>query len=74
MPTILPEMIKKFASLKRGIGIESEKASKQVKIKQYGDMLKIQLKGYYRMEINSKAFSIPILTASGLQLTIQQSE
>ena len=30
MPTILLEMIKKFASLKRGIGIESEKASKQV--------------------------------------------
>ena len=26
-------------------------------------MLKIQLKGCYRMEINSKPFSIPILTA-----------
>ena len=31
---------------------------------------KIQLKGCYRMEINSKAFAIPILTASSLWLTI----
>ena len=34
-------------------------------------MLSIQLKGCYIMEINSKSlsFTIPILTASGLQLT-----
>ena len=28
-----------------------------------GFIFKIQLKGCYRMEINSKAFAIPILTA-----------
>ena len=31
-----------------------------------GFIFKIQLKGCYRMEINSKAFAIPILTASSL--------
>ena len=35
-------------------------------IKYYGNRLKIQLKGCYRMGINSKAFAIPILTAFGL--------
>ena len=29
----------------------------------YGNLFKIQLKGCYRMETNSKAFAIPILTA-----------
>ena len=28
--------------------------------------VKIELKGYYTTKINSKAFAIPILTASGL--------
>ena len=28
--------------------------------------MKIQLKDWYRIEIKSKAFAIPILTASGL--------
>ena len=32
-------------------------------IKWYENRFKIQLKGCYRMKINSKAFTIPILTA-----------
>ena len=51
-----------------------QKYENKLGIKQYGNRLKIQLKGCYRMEVNSKAFATTILTGSGLQLTIQQSE
>ena len=51
---------------KKGIGIKSVKYANNLEIKQYGNRLKIQLKGYYKMEINSKTLAIPILTASGL--------
>ena len=37
-------------------------------IKWYGNRFKMQLRGCYKMEINSKAFAIPILTASTLTL------
>ena len=43
-----------------------KKYANKLRIKQYGNRFKIQLKGSYRMEINSKAFAIPILTASSL--------
>ena len=49
--------------LKKGIGIESQKLCKQVKIKKYGNKLKIKLNGCHRTKCNSKAFSISILTA-----------
>ena len=39
-----------------------------------GNRLKIQLKGCYRMEINSKAFAIPILTAILSTINQMQSE
>ena len=35
-----------------------------------GKQVEDTAQGYYRMETNSKAIAIPILTASGLQLTI----
>ena len=40
-----------------------KKVCKQVRDQIVRKQLKIQLKGCYRMEINSKAFAIPILTA-----------
>ena len=40
-----------------------KKYANKLGIKWYGNRFKIQLKGCYRMEINSKAFAIPILTA-----------
>ena len=52
-----------FAILKKGIETESEKVCKQV---WYRNRFKIQLKCCFRMEINSKAFAITILTASSL--------
>ena len=45
---------------------KSEKYANKLGIKQCGNRLKIQLKGCCKMEINSKAFAIPILTASSL--------
>ena len=41
-----------------------KKYANKLGIKWYGNRFKIHLKGCYRMEINSKAFAIPILTAS----------
>ena len=62
------EMILKFATLKREIGIESQKVCEQVRdqILWYGNRLKTQFKGCYRMEIISKAFAFPISIASSL--------
>ena len=40
-----------------------KKVCKQVRDQMVWNRFKIQLKGCYRMEINSKAFAIPILTA-----------
>ena len=40
-----------------------KKVCKQVRNQIVWKQLKIQLKGCYKMEINSKAFAIPILTA-----------
>ena len=69
------EMIKKFAVLKKGIGIENEKNyANKLGIKQDGNRLKIQIKGYYRMEINSKTFAIPILIAILSTINQMQSE
>ena len=59
-------MILKIAILKKVTGVQSEKVRKQVRdqIKAIWKQLKMPLKGSYGMEINSKAFAIPILTAS----------
>ena len=43
-----------------------KKYANKLEIKQYGNRLKLQLNGCYKMEINFKAFAIPILTASSL--------
>ena len=59
---------------KREQGSKVKKICKQVRIKQCENRLKIQLKGRYKMEINSKVFANLVLTASSLQLTMQQSE
>ena len=40
-----------------------KKYANKLGIKKYGNRFKIQFKGCYKMEINSKAFAIPILTA-----------
>ena len=40
-----------------------KKVCKQVRDQMVWKQVKIQLKGCYRMEINSKALAIPILTA-----------
>ena len=45
---------------------ESEKYANKLGIKQCGNRLKIQLKGCYKMEINSKVFAIPIPTVYSL--------
>ena len=61
-------MIEKTFNFK-GIGIESEKYTNKLEIKKYGNKLKMELSDYRtkdKQKINSKAFAIPILTASGL--------
>ena len=61
------EMIKKFAILKKGNRDRIwKKYANKLGIKWYGTRFKIELKGCYKIEINSKAFAIPILTASSL--------
>ena len=60
---------KDFNFKKRRIGIESEKYANKLEIKKYGNKLKMELSDLRtrdKQEINSKAFAIPILTASGL--------
>ena len=62
-------MMEKISILKRGIGIESEKYAKQVRDQKYGNKLKMKSSDHRtrdKRKINSKAFTIPILTASGL--------
>ena len=51
-------MIEKFSILKRGIGIESEKYANKLE--------SVTIEQRDKQKINSKAFAIPILTASGL--------
>ena len=43
-----------------------KKVCKQVRDQIVWKQVEVQLKGCYRMKINSKAFAIPILTASSL--------
>ena len=52
--------------LKRNKDQKSKKYANKLGIKWYGNRLKIQFKDLYRMEMNSKAFAIPFLTASSL--------
>ena len=52
-------------NFKKGIGIESQNLYvNKLEIKTYGMKLKMDLKSRYRTKINSKAFVIPILTAT----------
>ena len=58
------EMILKICNFKkREWGLKVKNVCKQVRDQIAWKQLKIQLKGCYRMEINFKAFAIPILTA-----------
>ena len=61
--------LEKLVILEREQGSKVKDANK-LGIKWYANRLKVQLKGCYRVKTNPKAFAIPILTASGLQLTI----
>ena len=53
---------KKFAILKKGIGMKVKKLYKQVKDQKYRN--KMKLNDCYRTKVDSEAFAIPILTAS----------
>ena len=57
---------KKFAILKKGIGIESQSVCKLFKDQKLQKQDGTQSYGCYRRKVNSKAFAIPILTASAL--------
>ena len=62
-------MIEKNFNFKNGSRDESEKHTKKLGIKKYGNKLKMELSGHRtrdKQKIYSKAFTIPILTASGL--------
>ena len=63
-------VLEKFALLKKGIGIESERVCKkgrdQIVWKQVEDVAQ----GCYRRKMNFKAFAVHILTTSSLWLTI----
>ena len=61
------EMILKICNFKKGNRDRIwKKYANKLRIKWYGNKLKIQLKGCYKMEIDFKAFAIPILSASSL--------
>ena len=69
MTIVILDDIKKNSILKRGIGIESDKICKQVRVqkvwKQVRDQKSIETSSRFmicRTKINSKAFVIPILT------------
>ena len=56
----------KFCSFKKQKikGSKVKKLCKQVRNQKYGNKLMMKLNSWYRLKFNSKAFAIPILTAT----------
>ena len=59
-------MILNFAVLRNQKlrGQKSKNYANKLEIKKYGNKLMMKLNSWYRLKFNSKAFAIPILTAT----------